>query len=45
MDHYRKLLIKDHEKFMKLNLSFELKELIFGTDRNDSQKEKIENLL
>lgn len=36
MEHYRKLLFSDHEKFMKLNLSFELKELFFGSDRNDT---------
>lgn len=30
---------------MKMNLSFEIRELIFGTDWNDSNKYKIENLL
>lgn len=30
---------------MKLNLSFELKDLHFGTDRNDENKDKINNLL
>lgn len=45
MHHYRKLLTLDHDTFMKLNLSFEIKELFFGSERNDSLRNKIENLL
>lgn len=45
MQHYQKLLYSNHDVFMKLNLSFEIKELIFGTERNDTLKYKIENLL
>ena len=45
MDHYRKLVKIDHEQFMKLNLSYEIEDLIFGSKRNDENKDKIENLL
>lgn len=45
MDHYRKLIQSDHDTFMKLNLSFELKDLHFGSERNDENKDKINELL
>ena len=35
LEHYRKLLKTDHDTFMKLNLSFELKEMFFGSENND----------
>jgi hypothetical protein len=45
MDHYRKLVRIDHDKFMKLNLSYEIEELLFGSKRNEDNKERIESLL
>lgn len=45
MDHYRKLVKLDHEQFMKLNLSYEIEELLFGSKRNDDNKVRIEKLL
>lgn len=45
MEYYRKLVRLDHEQFMKLNLSYEIEELLFGSKRNDENKDRIESLL
>ncbi len=45
MEMYRKLVRVDHEHFMKLNLSYEIEELLFGSKSNEKQMPKIRKLL
>lgn len=45
MQHYQKLVRLNHEEFMKLNLSYEIEELTFGSQSNESQKPRISKLL
>lgn len=37
--------MSDHDIFMKLNLSFEIRDLQFGSERNEDNREKINSLL
>ena len=45
MQHYQKLLRLHHDDFMHLNLSYEIDELTFGLQSNESQKPRILQLL
>ena len=45
MPLYYKLLKLNHDDFMKLNMSYEIEELIFGLESNDNQNPKINALL
>ena len=45
MDHYRKLVKQDHDTFLKLNLSYEIIDLYFGSLQNESKMPKIKKLL
>lgn len=45
MQHYQKLMRVAHDEFMKLNLSYEIEELTFGLQSNESQKPRIRQLL
>lgn len=45
MQHYQRLLRLNHDDFMKLNLSYEIDELTFGLQSNESQKPRIQKLL
>ena len=45
MPLYYKLLKLNHDDFMKLNMSYEIEELIFGLQSNESQKPRINALL
>lgn len=45
MPMYYKLLRLNHDDFMKLNLSYEIEELIFGSQSNENQRTRINSLL
>lgn len=45
MQPYQKLLRLHHDAFTKLNLSYEIEELTFGLQSNESQKPRIHKLL
>ncbi len=45
MPLYYKLVKLNHDDFMKLNMSYEIEELIFGLESNESQKPRINALL
>lgn len=45
MDHYRKLVYQDHESFLKLNLSYKISDLSFGSANGGKLDKKIYGLL